>query len=324
MQGIDTTDGIRLSGTDLYFDSEKKVPLSFISNANVNSLPNHKKIIATPETIKLLGNKIKNSVVLSCPYNKPFTLGKAQIELIPSGYILGGSQIVVEEDGKRLVYTGDFKLRYSKTAEYIEMRRCDTLVMKCIYGLPKFSFPETEVVMESILDFIRETLSAGKIPIVVVDKMGKAQDLITYLGDRSFDMCLHPTIVKVLKLYEELGVKFPYYENLKRKNLKNKVVIIPPYFRGSNFIENIQNKKVCVVMGWSMDNGAFVRSAFKADVAFPLSNHAGYEELLQYVDVAKPKEIFLVDGFSIEFARTLNKYGYNAKPLKSPTQLNLF
>lgn len=324
MQGIDSTDGIRIKGTELYFDSVKKVPLSFVSNANIDNLPNHKKLVATPETIKLLGSKIRDSVVLSCPYNKPFTLGKSQIELIPSGYMLGSSQIVVEDDGRRIIYTGDFKLRYSKTSEYIEMRRCDVLIMKCIYGIPKFSFPDPELVMESILDFTRETLSAAKTPVIVVDKMGKTQDLITYLGDRSFDISLHPSIIRVIKLYEELGIKFPAYEHLKRKNLKNRVVIIPPYFRGSSIIENIPNKRVCVVMGWSMDNGAFVRSAFKAEVAFPLSNHAGYDELLQYVEIAKPKEILLIDGFCVEFARTLKKYGFNAKPLKSPTQLNLF
>ncbi len=324
MLGIETTDGIRLSGTDLYFDSLKKVPLSFVSNANKDSLPSHKKIIATPETIKLLGSKIKNSVILSCPYNQPFTLGKAKIELIPSGYILGASQMVVEEEGKRLIYTGDFKLRYSRTAEYIELRRCDILVMKCIYGLPKFNFPETEDVMDSILNFIRETLFDGKTPVIIVDQIGKAQDLISFLGNRSFDLSIHPSIVKYLKLYEEIGINIPDYENLKRKNLKNKVIIIPPYFRGADQIENIKSKKVCVVMGWSMDNGAFVRSTFKADIAFPLSNHAGYDELLQYVDIAKPKEIYLVEGFNIEFARTLNKYGYKAIPLKTPTQLPLF
>ena len=55
------------------------------------------KIIATPETIRLLGNKVRNAVLLSCPYHRPFSLGNLQVELIPSGHMLGSAQMVVDK-----------------------------------------------------------------------------------------------------------------------------------------------------------------------------------------------------------------------------------
>ena len=52
-------DGVHLGGTDLWFDAKKKVNLSFISNANLSPVPHHDRIIATPETLKLLEKKNK-------------------------------------------------------------------------------------------------------------------------------------------------------------------------------------------------------------------------------------------------------------------------
>ena len=76
MLEISSSSEIKLAGTDIYFDSKRAVPLSFISSANLSKLPRSEKIIATPETIKLLGKKIKGSAVLSSPYGKPFHPGQ--------------------------------------------------------------------------------------------------------------------------------------------------------------------------------------------------------------------------------------------------------
>ena len=157
-------EGIHLGGTDLWFDAKKKVNLSFISNANISHIPQHDRIIATPETLKLIEGKTKNSIVLSCPYNRPFTIGKTKIELIPSGYSLGSSQIVAEINEKRVVYTGDLKVRYSATSKFIEIRRCDLLIMKCRYGNPKFHFKPDEDVMDNIYEFIKESIYFNTFP----------------------------------------------------------------------------------------------------------------------------------------------------------------
>ena len=83
--------GILLKGTDLWFDAKKKVNLSFISNANIPSLPQHDRIIATPETLKLIEAKTPDSIALSCPYNRPFSLGNIKdrthtLGLFPRGF----------------------------------------------------------------------------------------------------------------------------------------------------------------------------------------------------------------------------------------------
>ena len=324
MLEISSSSEIKLSGTDIYFDSKRAVPLSFISSANIDKLPKSEKIIATPETIKLLGKKIKGSAVLSSPYGKPFTLGSYSIELIPSGQMLGAAQVVVEKDGKRIIYAGGFKLKNTATAGYAELRRCDTLIVDCAYGAPKFVFPPPEAIMESIFEFINSTLFEDSIPIILINPMGKAQDLIIFLGVREVRMSLHPAMVKPLRLYEELGVSIPPYGGIKRKHFNNNVLIAPLYYRNSPVVERLKKKRVAVVSGRSMENGAFMRSALRAEVAFPLSNHWGYDEISEYLNVSRPENVIIRGNFSDSLTNGLKKDGWNVTALKKPRQLALF
>ena len=315
---------IKLSGTDIYFDSERAVPLSFVTSANVDKLPRSEKIIATPETIKLLGKKIKGSAVLSSPYGKSFTLGNYSIELIPSGEMLGAAQIVVEKDGKRIVYAGGFKLKNTATAGYAELRRCDTLVVDCAYGAAKLIFPPPEVVMESIFEFINRTLFEDSIPVVLINPIGKVQDLIIFLGKRGIEMSLHPAMARTLKLYGELGVKIPSCSGIKRKHFKNKALIVPLSYRDSAVIENLERKKVAVASGNAMENGASMRSAFRAQVAFPLSSHWGYDEISEYLGISRPGKVIIRGKFNASLAEGLSKDGWNVTALKKPRQMSLF
>ncbi len=324
MLDIDPSFEIKLSGTDIYFDSNRAVALSFISSAAVKTLPRHEKIIATPETVKLLGKKVNSSAVLSSPYGKPFNLGNYSVELIPSGRMLGASQVVIEKNKKRIIYAGSFKLRHAATAAFAEIRRCDTLIVNCAYGLTKAPFPDQETVMQSIFEFVNQTFSEEKTPVILINPLGKAQDLIIFLGERNVELSLHPIMAKTLRLYSELDVKIPAYGGISRKNLKNKVLIAPFSYRTSETLKNLKEKKVAAVTGQAMESGAMVRSFFQADVAFPLSNHGGYGEILEYLNVSRPKSVILRGSFSEELVERLGKDGWNVTALKKPRQINLF
>jgi hypothetical protein len=56
---IEFDKGIHLRGTSLWFDSEKKAKFSFISNANIGRFVPSEKVIATPETIRLIEKRIR-------------------------------------------------------------------------------------------------------------------------------------------------------------------------------------------------------------------------------------------------------------------------
>lgn len=170
--------------------------------------------------------------------------------------------------------------------------------------------------------FVKESLFFKYTPIIFIESLGKAQDLIQFLGEKKVHSSLHQEIFRKVKVYEKYGYSFINYEGFSTKDIKGKVLIFSINMRKSAYIKSIAKKRTCVVMGLALENENIIKSVF--DVAFPLSNHAGYDELIQYIEIVKPKEILLLEGSCIEFSNKLNSMGYNAKPVENPVQLKLF
>ena len=59
-----------------------------------------------------------------------------------------------------------------------------------------------------------------------------------------------------------------------------------------------------------MDSSCRYRSG--TDAAFPLSDHADHDGLLELVKQVQPKKVFTVHGFTREFAQTLRAQGVDA------------
>src|SRR3979411_3347254 len=56
------------------------------------------------------------------------------------------------------------------------------------------------------------------------------------------------------------------------------------------------------------------------DAAFPLSDHADYNDLMRYIDLVQPKRVFTLHGFASEFARDLRERGIEAWALSAENQ----
>jgi len=74
-----------------------------------------------------------------------------------------------------------------------------------------------------------------------------------------------------------------------------------------------------MLTGWAMTPGAVHR--YQVDAAFPLSDHAGYDDLRKYVEMVNPKRVLTLHGSASEFARDLRESGIEAWSLVSPDQL---
>lgn len=320
---IEYNNGIHLKGTGLWFDSKKKAGLSFVSSANLQKFTPPEKIISTPETIKFLEKKIRKSIVLSCPYSRPFTLGSIQIELVPSGHMLGSSQIVVNKGERTLIYTGNLNLKSLPTTQKAAVRKCDVLVLKTRYGLPENVFPAFEESLKALDEFIEASFSSGATPVILTDALGIGQDIIKALGDSGYKLSLHQSIRRITKIYEDFGVHFGEYASLKSGNTDETVVIVPPDKIDSDEINIIKNKRLALITERGEEKTPPFHSELKADDVFSFSSHAGYNELLQYVEKVSPEKIYLVDRHANEFAKTLEEKGYQAIALEKPTQLNL-
>ena len=90
-------------------------------------------------------------------------------------------------------------------------------------------------------------------------------------------------------------------------------------FHAHGLLDRIPARRTAVVTGWALDSGAIYR--FRCDAAFPLSDHAGYDDLLGFVERVRPKRVLTLHGFAREFAATLRARGIEAWAIGHPNQL---
>jgi len=244
--------GIRISGTELYVDAKKKVELSFISHAHSDHVKRHKQIIATPATLNLV--KLRNRKVKGIPlaYHQKYDINDVTIELYPSGHILGAAQILIERDGTRLVYTGDFKPAESLTADPLEVKQADILIMESTFGAPQFVFPKRWQIIERLVKFIDRCFQSGIVPVVMGYAVGKAQEALKLLGELDYQISIHPSIEPVVKVYEQHGIEFKNYQTYQGEDLKDRVLLIPPHLANSSLVNKIWQTKKLILTGWAV------------------------------------------------------------------------
>jgi Cft2 family RNA processing exonuclease len=315
---IEYKNGIHIRGSGLWLDARRKTDFCFVSHAHADHAVRHDQILATRETARLFEHRYGKAKFRLLEYNRPVKFSGIAVKLFPSGHVLGGAQILIEKTGTRIVYTGDFKLRKSLTAQKAQVKRCDILIMESTFGRPQYKFPSSEQVHDQMEEFARESLAKGRVPVFLAYSLGKAQEAMKILSSRGFRLSVHGTIYNMAKIYEELGVRFKKYEHYRAGDLEGKVLIAPPSVRKSPMIENIPRKRTAVLTGWAMDRGA--RYFNGVDQAIPLSDHADFSELLEYVRKARPKKVYTVHGFA-DFVESLREMGFDAEPLKRNTKI---
>src|SRR4029453_11235141 len=104
-------------------------------------------------------------------------------------------------------------------------------------------------------------------------------------------------------------------------DVAGKVLICPPSANRSPMLEKIPRKRVALISGWAVDPNAVYRS--QVDAAFPLSDHADYDDFLRYVEFAQPRRVFKLHGFAAAFATDLRARGVEAWALSEENQMNL-
>jgi len=320
---IDFDDGVHLKDTTIWFDATKKKNLSLLSNALSTNFVKHNKIIATPQTFKLLQRKLKNIDVLPCPYNHLFNLGEIEVEFLPSGFILGSSQILIYLNNEKILYTSDFNLDMLATSKPLEITQCDVLILKSTYGKKKYFFPSPEVVIKPIIDFINNCFEKDLVPVLLVESLGSSQEMAKLLGDDGYRMSVHDSIYKNIIVYEEFGISFSNCKRLKKdEDYDSKVLMIPPELRNKSKYLKIDNAVFAGISELAVDP-EIVKSFLGVDYAFAFSIRAGYDQMIKFVKLVNPKEVYVTGDMNVEFASDLKKKGFNARVLQDPEQLRL-
>ncbi|HSU56190.1 MAG TPA: ATP-dependent DNA ligase [Candidatus Dormibacteraeota bacterium] len=298
----------------------------FVSHAHSDHTAAHREVILSAPTSRLMqarvpGERLEH--VLEFGETREFTYaGKMfRIKLVPAGHIFGSAMALLEYAGRTLLYTGDFKMRRGLSAEPCEPVPADELIMETTYGRPQYLFPPTEQVLKGVVRFCRESLDNDETAVLLGYSLGKSQELLCSLGDAGLPLMLHGTVFRMTQIYEQFGHCFPRYERYESGTARGKVLLCPPNVVNSAMLRNLGRKRTAILTGWAVDPNC--RFRYQCDAAFPLSDHADFNDLQELVKQVQPKRVYTLHGFAAEFADTLRRQGIDAQALSEDEQLGL-
>ena len=335
-------DGLVLSKANLAVDFCRPQACAFVSHAHADHYARHQMALCTPETAAVYLHRIANGHsgksskaklaatalkhrVKEMPYGRMIEWGGLQLTTYPAGHCLGSAMLYASDPdcGESLLYTGDFKLGPSRTSREIEIPQADILVMECTFGTPKHRLPPREEVIGEFLRLIKRTLELDETPVVFAYSFGKSQEITRILLDAGYRVQQHPTIFEISEIYERYGINLGIKNSdtiplqAGHKADDDRALIVPPR---SSF-ETKRNSTTFAVTGWAVESGAKYR--YGVDYTLPLSDHAGYDELIEMVRRVNPKITYCTHG-PIEFVDRLNELGLTARPIDRPWQQRLF
>ncbi len=348
------SDGLKLAGLDWHLDSRQPRAKCLVSHAHSDHLPYgdrddppdpaklHGRVVCTPET-EAIGR-------YRCGLGRDVVVKKygevAELEdgvtckLLPAGHVLGSAMPLVTTPRGSLLYTGDFKLRHSRTVPHAEPEHADVLVMESTYGSPFFRFPPAAQTEAMLVDMVRDAFARGHQPVVHGYSLGKSQENIRILTDAGFNVTMHGAIWRISQFYRDFGVHLGTDDQLrqyqkadfagdKQLDLEERGVLVCPPRDARGAMTAQFGEKVCRIMmsGWALSPNAKFR--YGVEHALPLSDHADFDELIETIERVRPKHVVSHHGFA-EFPQHLHKLGlperlgFDVRLAKPPAQLELF
>jgi Cft2 family RNA processing exonuclease len=322
---------------DLWIDSLRSRQRGYVSHGHSDHAREHRVVVTTPNTAAICRSRfrLRPSVPALFPaadvepvtfeehaFNQPWNERDHRLTLFSAGHVLGSSQLLIEGERGRFVYTGDFKLAPSLTVEAPEVKRCDVVLMECTFGRPHYVFPPREEVAGEMVAFARETLEAGAVPVFYAYSLGKAQEAMAILGGAGIPLVVHGAIETLARVYAACGVPLPAHTRYDADTYEaGSAVIWPP--AGKALPKALQGKqaRTAILTGWAIDRNGFYR--YGVDRGFALSDHADYPSLLRYIELAQPRKVLLNHGWK-DFVYRLRALGVDAEYLTQHAQLSLF
>lgn len=325
---------IHIPSIGLWLDAHKPIgpkEAVFVSHAHSDHIAGHAEVFLTPATRDLMrarlpGQRIEHVIEFGRRVDlsdAAFAVRReAHLTLLPAGHVLGSAMSLVETAAGSLLYTGDFKLQAGRSAEVCEPRQADTLIMETTFARPKYVFPPLAEVAANVVAFCQEALAGGNVPVLLAYSLGKSQEIMPSLAEAGLKVMVSPPTAKMSRIYARFGQQLGAWEEWDVDQAQGRVVIAPPGAKLNALKTALGGRiRTAVLTGWAIDSGC--RFRYQADAAFPLSDHADFPDLLEFVKRVAPKRVFTLHGYASEFATTLRQQGIEAWALGEENQLTL-
>ena len=134
---------------------------------------------------------------IDLPHRKQIAAGNANVSLLNAGHIPGSSQVLIESEGKRLLYTGDFNTSQTQLLVGAEQdyEDLDAVVIESTYA--EDDHPDRKKMEEEFVQRASEIVENRGTALVPAFGVGRSQEILCVLEAYHFD---HPIFVDGMAL----------------------------------------------------------------------------------------------------------------------------
>jgi hypothetical protein len=189
------------------------------------------------------------------------------------------------------------------TTEAAETPECDTLIIEATYGDPSFIFPRRERTYARIVNWALREAKNGRMPTFHVYSSGKSQEIVRLFNVYTKLPVVCASVVgRANEAYNEAGVDLSFVEaeTAEGRRLLRKGSCVYVTTTGSNSSVP-SHASEAMATGWA------VRFGSGSYASFPLSSHAGFDQLVKYVAKTGAKRVYAFTGYSELISKHLRR-----------------
>ncbi len=307
--------GVHIEGTVLWCDPDRPMGLSFLSHAGTAVSQHYSKAMCTMETevlIRALSRGKRRFRPLVFSYGQPISVGNLALELLPSGFALGGAQVQVQSPHGTLLYSGAIGVNDGIYLEGAATCAADILIVGTEGADPNATTGNEDERNATVAGFIRRAQKEGAVPIVLCPELGVAQEVSYVLKNTGLAHHVHPRIQRLNESLKELGLPVECPPSTFRPKPGN-AVLWPVSHRDSSGLKHDEGFRYLRLIpdpSTSQDTLRWTR-------------HPTAKEIETFVARVNPNEVITIGPHRETCAQFLRASGWNARSLITRPQLSL-
>jgi putative mRNA 3-end processing factor len=239
--------------------------------------------------------------------------GCSDVNMLDSGHVPGSTMFLIEGD-RKVLYTGDLCTRRKYFSPGAQPVKADILVIESTFGRDKYVFPPTAETAGAMRDWAEDNAAKDLHSVIYAYTFGKAQEVLSEMS--GFDLYASVPIIKINKILMQFGHAFDA-RPVPDEPDGPAVIVSSSAGRNDPKVKKFlaAGARTASVSGWAIDAGH--RYAARVDTAFPLSDHADYDELMEFTRRVGPEMVYTFHGSDKQLARDIReKLGIEAVALR--------
>ncbi|HUK26848.1 MAG TPA: MBL fold metallo-hydrolase [Candidatus Acidoferrales bacterium] len=243
-----------------------------------------------------------------------------EVKALNAGHMVGSCQYQFFTPNFSAIYTGDINCVDTLTTSAAEHEPCDYLIIEATYGHPSYVFPRRSTIYADIVRWTMTEINEGKLPTFQVYSSGKPQDIVRLFNVYTkLPVVCAPGIARANSAHNENGLRLEYLDasTTDGKSILKSAGCVYVTTSGENHMP--RNASRAVATGWAL------RQAYRSFASFPLSSHADYDQLMEFVAAVNPKSVYIFTGHAESLSDQIGRrLGIRAGPLPLIAQTKLF